>query len=43
MHMSFILVIAVGLLGCGIVAGLLETAIVVVKQRPGRRNQTGQK
>jgi hypothetical protein len=43
MFMSLVLFIAVALLGCGIVAVLFETAIVVVKKRSVSRNSTGQK
>lgn len=43
MFMSLVLFVAVALLVCGIVAGLLESAIVLVKQRFVRRDRAGQK
>jgi hypothetical protein len=42
MFMSLVCFIAVALLGCGLVAGLFESGIVVVKRRSMRRIKTVQ-
>ncbi len=39
MNMSLVLLIAVGLLTCGMVSGLFQTATVVVRQRRSRESQ----